>query len=146
MQIKLLTIRQASNEIASSPDAIAQIMQEEAKVDRECLWCLHLNTRNRIIEKELISMGTLNCSVVSPREVFKKAILNSAASIILVHNHPGGSPNPSQEDIMVMKQLIKCGDILDIRVNDFIIITFDGYWSGRENYEEVFNNKIANLL
>lgn len=146
MRVEFIAIKEATNKVASSPKTIAQLIQEETKIDRECLWCLHLNTKRRIIEKELVSIGTLNYSVITPREVFSKAILNSAMSIIVVHNHPSGDPKPSREDIMVMRQLIKCGDILDIKVDDFIIIATDGYWSGRENYEELFHNKIANLL
>ena len=112
MKIKLLQIRESTGEQITSPESIASFLNEEAKVDRECLWVLHLNTRNEIIEKELVSMGIVNASVVSPREVFKKAILNSAVSIVLAHNHPGGSTTPSSDDFAFMKRLIKCGSLL----------------------------------
>ncbi len=70
------------------------MMREEARADRECFWILHLNNRNRVIEKELISIGIGNSCLIHPREVFKKAIVNGAECIITVHNHPGGKVEP----------------------------------------------------
>jgi DNA repair protein RadC len=145
MEIRLLQVRESTGEQVHSPESIANLMIEEARADRECLWVLHLNTRYEIIEKELVSMGSLDYSIASPREIFKKAILNSAYSIAIIHNHPGGGVNPSCEDIEIMKRLVKCGDILDISILDFMIIAKGDFWSGRENREEVFLNKIANL-
>lgn len=143
-KIKLLQIREGTGEKITSPESIASLLQEEAKADRECLWALHLNNRNEIIEKELVAMGTVNASVVSPREVFKKAILNSAVSIALAHNHPGGSTIPSSEDLAIMKRLIKCGALLEIKVLDFLILVPSGnFWSGKENFPDVFNEKFS---
>jgi len=126
MKIKLLQIREATDVKICDPKSVVDSMQEEALADRECLWCLHLNTTNNIIEKELVSMGILNASLVTPREVFKKAIINSACSIILVHNHPSGDPTPSSIDIAVTRQLVKCGEILEIKVIDHIILGSQG--------------------
>lgn len=133
MQIKLLCVREATNEVANSPEVIVELMKEEARADRECLWVLHLNTKMRIIEKELVSMGDLNCSIASPREIFKKAIINSAASIIVVHNHPSGDPKPSSDDRAIYHRLERAGEILDIKVQDFVILGANSaYWSAKE--------------
>ena len=96
--IEFLQVKEASGESIHSPEALAIIMEKESKIDRECLWILHLNTANRVIEKELVSMGTVNKAVVYPREIFKKAIINGTVSIVTVHNHPGDQIQPSDDD------------------------------------------------
>ncbi len=88
MELKILQIREAQGDIYTDPGAIAKSMEMEAKADRECFWVLHLNNRNQVIEKELVSMGILDSSLVHPREVFRKACINSSISLITVHNHP----------------------------------------------------------
>ena len=126
MEIKLLQIKESTGKTISSPGEVYEVMREESKADRECLWVLHLNAKNRIIEKELVSMGTLNASLVTPREVFKRAILNSASGIIVVHNHPSGIPEPSSDDLTVRRALEQAGDLLGISLLDFIIIAPSG--------------------
>lgn len=134
LTVKLFCIREATNEVANSPQVIVELMKEEAKADRECLWVLHLNNKMQIIEKELVSMGDLNCSIASPREIFKKAVINSAASIVVVHNHSSGDPKPSSDDRVVYHRLEKVGEILDIKVKDFIILGANGnYWSAKKS-------------
>ena len=91
-----------------------------------------LNTQNYIIGEHLISKGILDASIIHPREVFKPAIKNSAAKIILVHNHPSGDPKPSREDINITEKLIKAGDELDIKVLDNVIIGMEEFWSWKE--------------
>ena len=91
-----------------------------------------LDTKNNIIGVEEISIGNLNSSIVHPREVFKQAIKRSSSSIILVHNHPSGDPNPSKEDINITKRLVECGDLLGIRVLDHIIIGDNKHTSLKE--------------
>ncbi len=133
MELKFLQIQETLGEAVQSPDKIATIMTEEAKADRECFWVLHLNSANKIIEKELVSMGTINNSLVHPREVFKRAILNGATGIITVHNHPGGQAQPSKEDREIWKRLEKGGKLLGIEVMDHLIITPSGeYYSEKE--------------
>lgn len=95
----------------------------------EHFYILMLNTQNYLIGEQLISKGILDSSIVHPREVFKPAIKNSASKIILVHNHPSGDPTPSQEDLEIIKKLIKIGEELGIRVVDSIIITEDKFWN-----------------
>lgn len=130
MELKILQIRETLGDTIRSPDIIVDIMAEEAKADRECFWVIHLNTANRIIEKELVSMGTLNGSMVHPREVFKKAVINGALGIITVHNHPSGQIQPSKEDKILWERLEEAGKILGIKVLDHLIITPSGeYYS-----------------
>ena len=136
MEIKLLQIKESKGESVASAASVARFMRAEANADRECVWVLHLNVKNVIIEKELVSMGVLNSSLVAPREIFKGAILNSANSIIVVHNHPSCLPEPSEEDIRIMKVLEESGKILGIPLLDFVIISPSGkYWSVNETGE-----------
>lgn len=133
MKIKFLKVTEASGDTIHSAQTVASLMAEEAKADRECFWVLHLNSVNQIIEKELVSIGTVNSSIVHPREVFKKAILNSATGIITVHNHPGGQTEPSKDDKVIWETLKEAGKILGIKVLDHLIITSSGrYYSKKE--------------
>lgn len=92
-----------------------------------------LNTKNEIITDVDISVGTLNASLVHPREVFRAAIRRSSNKIILIHNHPSGCPTPSQEDKSITNRLIECGEIIGIEVIDHIIIGDGLYFSFKEN-------------
>lgn len=93
---------------------------------------LHLNSQNRVIARETISIGTLTMATVHPREVFKSAVINSSASIMVAHNHPSGDPAPSRNDIELTKRLVDAGEILGIQVMDHIICSHDSYSSLRE--------------
>lgn len=119
-----------SNRKISSPQDIAQIfipiLRDEIK-EKFIVVCL--NSANRVIKYETISVGNLNSSVVHPREIFKVAIDNSSASIILIHNHPSGNPEPSNEDIRLTKKIVESGKILDIPVFDHLIIAGETYTS-----------------
>ena len=106
MQVKLLRIREAHGEEMTNPASIAAMMTEEAHADRECMWTLHLDLKMILIEKELVAVGALDTVVTAPREVFKKAVLNSSAAIIVVHNHPSGDPEPSEDDKEIAWHLI----------------------------------------
>lgn len=112
---------------------IVDLMKIEANADRELFWIIHLNKKNKVIEKELISMGGLSHAIVHPREVFKNAILNSSDSIITVHNHPSDDPIPSPEDRNVWKMLSEAGELIKIKVKDNLIICPTGkYYSQME--------------
>ena len=100
---------------------------------QEHFYCLYLNTKKELIERKLLFMGTLNKSIVHPREVFKEAYRLSASSIICLHNHPSGDLTPSKEDIRITDSLIKIGQINGIPVIDHIIISDNGYYSFYEN-------------
>jgi DNA repair protein RadC len=81
-----------------------------------------LDAQNRLLRDRVISEGTLSASLVHPREVFKPAILESAASVILLHNHPSGDPTPSREDIRLTRQLVECARLLDLSIHDHVVI------------------------
>ena len=133
MKLKILQIREPQGDAVSSPDGVAKMMSAEAKADRECFWILHPNPANRIIEKELVSMGTLSSSLIHPREVFKKVIVNGAAGIITVHNHPGDQPQPSRDDYAIWERLDEAGKILGIVITDHLIITPSGKYYSRKS-------------
>ena len=90
---------------------------------------LHLDGKNRIICMDLVSIGSLNQSIVHPREVFKTALLSNAAAIILVHQHPTGDPGPSSEDLAITRRLKEAGEIMGIKVLDHIIVGDGEYLS-----------------
>lgn len=119
-----------SNKKITSPSDVAEVfiplLRDEVK-EKFIVVCL--NTANKIIKHELISVGNLNSSVVHPREVFKVAIENNSANIILLHNHPSGNPEPSSEDISLTKKLIEAGKLMEIQVFDHIIIAGNNYCS-----------------
>ncbi len=91
-----------------------------------------LDSRNQEIKREIISIGSLNASLIHPREVFEPAVKNLAAQVILAHNHPSGDPEPSEEDLEINKRLVEAGKILGIEVIDHIIITKDSFISFKE--------------
>lgn len=99
---------------------------------QEHFYVLMLNSQNNIIGEQLVSKGILDASILHPREVFKPAIKNSASKIILVHNHPSGDPNPSQEDLDITEKIIKSGEDIGIKVLDHIILGRDNFWNWKE--------------
>ncbi len=119
-----------SNKKVTSPQEIADIfipiLRDENK-EKFIVVCL--NSANKIIKYETISIGNLNSSIVHPREIFKVAIDCSSASIILIHNHPSGNPEPSNEDISITKKIVESGKIMDIPVFDHLIIAGESYTS-----------------
>lgn len=113
-----------------SPEDVQNIVREEMRYyDREHFRVLYLDRKGGLISMEDVSVGGLHSSLVHPREVFKTAIKRSAASLILVHNHPSGDPSPSQEDIEVTRRLAEVGKLMGIEVLDHIIIGEKGYTS-----------------
>ena len=100
---------------------------------QEYFYCLYLSSNKKVIESKLLFIGTLNYSIVHPREIFKEAYLVGATSIICIHNHPTGEVLPSQMDITITKELVEVGNILGIKIDDHIIIGFQKYYSFFEN-------------
>lgn len=103
-----------------------------AKQDREYFYAVLLSTKNHVLAIELVSVGSLSASIVHPREVFKPAILRSAAAIVVAHNHPSGLPDPSPEDQEFTRRLSRAGELLGIRVLDHLIVCEESYVSLRE--------------
>lgn len=106
-----------------SPEDVKELVAKElASYDREVMCVLNMKTNGQVINMNIVSVGSINSALVSPREVFKSAILANAANVILVHNHPSGSVEPSREDILLTKRLEDCGNLLDIPVLDHVIV------------------------
>lgn len=113
-------------------DAADYVMEEMRYLAIEHFVVLFLNTKNHIIGRETLSIGTLNASLVHPREVFRAAIKRSSASIICVHNHPSGDPSPSPEDVSLTRRLIEAGELIGIEVLDHVVIGDGKYVSLKE--------------
>jgi DNA repair protein RadC len=121
-------ISRAAKPINAASD-VYRFLREFKKQDREFMIVIGLDTKNKPVFREICSIGTLNSSLVHPREVFKKAIVMSCNSIIIAHNHPTGDLEPSIEDIQITNKLRQAGEIIDIKVLDHIIISRKGYKS-----------------
>ncbi len=119
--------------IKSPRDLVDIFINDMRHLEKEYFKVVFLNTKNEIISYETISIGSLNASIVHPREVFNRAIKKSSASLILIHNHPSGNPNPSKEDINITKRLMEAGKIIGIDILDHIIIGDGTYYSLKEN-------------
>jgi len=122
-QMKLSMVKEAKFSRASSPTMVRELCEDIANLSQEAFVVLTLNAKNNVIDKHMVTLGLIDASLVHPREVFKRAIMDDAASIILVHNHPSGDITPSAEDIRVTNQLIAAGKILDIQVIDHVIVS-----------------------
>jgi DNA repair protein RadC len=114
-------------------DAASLVIEDMRNLDREHFAVILLDSKNAVISIEKVSVGTVNSSIVHPREVLKPALEKSATSIILVHNHPTGNVSPSREDIMITRRFEKCGRILGIEVVDHIIVGDGNYRSMKES-------------
>lgn len=106
----------------TSPSQIFDTFTFLRKETKEHFCTAHVDGKNRIICLEIVSIGTLNQAIVTPRDTFKTALLSNAAAVILIHNHPTGDPSPSSEDIDITRRLTDAGQLLNIRVLDHIII------------------------
>jgi DNA repair protein RadC len=110
----------------SSPKDVYEKMKGYQKADREFFFLLFLDTKNHCINIETHSIGSVDSSAVYPREVFRSALLKNATSVIFVHNHPGGDPEPSESDKAMTRQLVFCSSLLGINVLDHVILGDDG--------------------
>ncbi|HMM69041.1 RadC family protein [Gudongella oleilytica] len=117
----------------TSPEIVAEVLMDEmSSLYKEHFRTVILDTKNQIICIENISIGTLNASIVHPRDVFKAAIKNNGNSVILVHNHPSGDTTPSVEDINITKRLVEGGNLMGIKVLDHLIVGNGTYLSMKE--------------
>ncbi|MEK6959982.1 MAG: DNA repair protein RadC [Nanoarchaeota archaeon] len=115
--------------IKTAKDVFEHCSPKLSSSDREHFMILHLDTKNRVIKDEIVSVGALTGTIAHPREVFKSAIKESAHSVILVHNHPSGDPTPSDEDLKMTERLLEAGEILGIKVLDHVIIGKGAWYS-----------------
>jgi DNA repair protein RadC len=122
----------APKPVRGPDDVVALIGKRLRHQAREHFLVILLNTRHEAIAIETVSVGSLNASIVHPREVFRPAVLASAASIVVAHNHPSGDPEPSEEDISITRRLVQVGELLGIGLLDHVIIGRRGVTSLRE--------------
>ena len=135
MEIKVKELRKRG---IAKPEDLARVLQDVLKTEdrydqqKEHFWVCGLNSRNVLQYLELVSLGTLNASLVHPREVFRLSVHKAVASIIVAHNHPSGDTEPSRDDLEINRRLVEAGKILGIDVLDHIIITQGDYLSFKE--------------
>jgi DNA repair protein RadC len=119
--------------VISTPEEVAELIRPMAMgLHREHFWSVMLNTKNHLLKVAEISVGSLNASIVHPRELFKEAVKVSAASVVVVHNHPSSDVTPSGADISLTRRLVKAGDVLGIEVLDHMVIGGDEHASLRD--------------
>jgi DNA repair protein RadC len=139
IKIKSLEIREIEYSYNKRPkingmdDVIKAVMPLIADPNKEFFIALYLNTKNGIIKQEVVSIGSLSANVVHPREVFRTAIVVSASSIIVAHNHPSGDPAPSREDIEITKKLAEAGKMIGIELLDHVILGKDRNYGFKES-------------
>ncbi|MDF1531508.1 MAG: DNA repair protein RadC, partial [ANME-2 cluster archaeon] len=120
---RLETFTEEERPRISSPEAAYRFLYPKLREQKkESFIALHLDTKNKLLREETVSVGSLNANIVHPREVFKTAIQESAAAIIVAHNHPSGDPSPSQNDIDITRKLVETGRVIGIELYDHIII------------------------
>ena len=117
--------------VSSTKDVVLQVSYLREKT-REHLMAIYLNARNELLFRKHVFVGTLNANLVHPREIFQEALKQNAASVILVHNHPSGDPEPSEDDLTITKRIVEAGKIMGIDVLDHIIITKNKVLSFKE--------------
>ncbi|MDR5000433.1 RadC family protein [Brevibacillus parabrevis] len=131
---KALTIPTHDQVSIRTPKDVFDFLEPELRYQtKEHFTCLFLKTKNRIICKETVSIGSLNAAVVHPRKVFRAAIKRCSASLICAHNHPSGDSTPSTEDLILTKRLREAGEIIGIEVLDHVIIGGNQFYSLKEN-------------
>jgi DNA repair protein RadC len=108
--------------VSTAEDVVRLCGTQLRGLDREHFWALILSTKNRLLRMTEISIGSLNASIVHPRELFKEAVRVSAASVVVVHNHPSGDPTPSGADLQLTRRLAKAGEVLGIELLDHVVI------------------------
>jgi len=137
---RVLSVYTERTLIASPKDVFELLKFDMMNLDQEVLTALYLDVKTNLIAKKQVFIGSLNQSLIHPREVFKYAVKYSAYSIILVHNHPSGDPEPSKQDIDVTKRFVEAGKMLQIELLDHIIIANDKYLSIKEYNEKRIKN------
>jgi len=118
--------------LVRGPESVYELTRDIRAMNREHFVGFYLNSRNQVLKREIISIGSLNASIVHPREVFLPAVAMSAASVVLAHNHPSGDPTPSEEDLAITRRLLEAGRILGIDLLDHVVVARESYASFKE--------------
>jgi DNA repair protein RadC len=119
--------------MALTPLDVYTLLRRFHKKKKEFFIALFLDTQNQVLAKKVISMGTLNSSLIHPRELFSPALKLLAASVLVAHNHPSGQVRPSDEDVQVTKRLVDAGRILGVEILDHLVFSKSGFYSFKEN-------------
>ena len=136
MKCRVMIVREGrpSEAEASSPQAVYQFMRPKCRrLDREHFWRIDVDARSKVLGYEVVSVGTISASLVHPREVFKGAILNNAAAIIIAHNHPSGDTTPSAEDKEATRRIQRAGDLLGIPLLDHLVLADKSFHSFKDS-------------
>lgn len=130
---RVTTLAPAARAVIRTPDDVAALLMPRFRYEtKESFIAILLSTKNHVLKTPVISIGSLNASIVHPRELFREAINASAAAVILAHNHPSGDPAPSPEDVSLTRKLVDAGKLLDIPVLDHIVLGDGKYISFKE--------------
>lgn len=142
---KILSLIELSKRINNKIDTLVNVKANSSKIiyeyfknilvdkKQEYFYCLYLDNKKNIIKNKLLYIGTINQTLIHPRDIFKEAYILSASAIVCIHNHPSGNPVPSNEDIMMTNNLKQVGEIMGIKVIDHIVIGKNNYYSFFEN-------------
>jgi DNA repair protein RadC len=117
----------------TSTEELLPHVRDIAGKKQEYLLALYLSTRNELLQKEVVGVGSLNSMLITPKEIFHHALTSPCASIIVVHNHPSGDPTPSEDDIHFTRRIHEAGEVMSIPLIDHVIVSTSGYFSFREN-------------
>ena len=120
--LALPMVKEGTAALCRTPEDAARLLADTAQLAQEAFTVVTLNTKNRVIDRHLVTLGIADASLIHPREVFRPAMLDGAAAVIVSHNHPSGDPAPSAEDIKITRQLVEAGKILDVPVLDHVVI------------------------
>lgn len=132
LEVRLRPMRgskRPQGEKVACPSDVRRVCRDLLDRDRELFVVLHLDPQNRLVARETVAIGSLTSTLLTCREVFKGAILNNSAAVVLVHNHPSGDPTPSRADLEITGRLRAAGDLLGIPVLDHVVVACGGYRS-----------------
>ncbi len=122
-----LTVKERKGEVCRSPAEVATACADMRELAQESMHVLTLNSRNKVINRHLVTLGLANSSLLHAREIFRGAIIENAVALIMVHNHPSGDTTPSAEDIQITRKMIDAGKIIGIQILDHVIIGDEPY-------------------
>lgn len=135
LEVRVQLVKESNNVKGpriNSPQNVYNLVEHLKDSDREQFLTICLNTKNEVLSIETTAIGTLTANLVHPREVFKTAVLQNAAGIIIVHNHPSGDTVPSEDDVKITKRLCECSKIMDIQLLDHVIVGNGSFKSLKE--------------
>ena len=120
--VQLPLVREAGKERVVSPADVYRMCADTADLAQEAFLVISVDSKNNLLNRHMVGLGILDTCLVHPREIFRAAILDGAAAILLAHNHPSGDPTPSAEDLRITKQLVQAGQVIGIKVLDHIVL------------------------